>query len=247
MSQRREVRTVEPPAEARPRLRDEPPRDGVALVCLPHAGAGAASFARWRTLFTAQVGMVRAQLPGREDCASEPPLDGVGDAVALLFPEVAVLPRVALYGHSMGAVIAFELARALTTAGHPPLHLFVSGRRAPHCPARHGGVHRLPDDEFAEALGSAVIGPPRFLRYALALTRADLTLSEEYTGDPAPGLGCPVTAFHGNQDPIVDVDEVQAWAEVTDGPFAMHVCAGGHLFHQPCRARIADRMIGALT
>ena len=215
------------------RLRDVPPEDGIALVCLPHAGAGASSFARWPRLFEAPIGVVRAQLPGREDCAIEQPLEHIEDAVGLLLPEIAALPRVALYGHSMGAVIAFELARALSAAGRAPGHLFVSGRRAPHRPARHGGVHRLPDAQFAEALGSAIIGPPRFLQYALALTRADLTLSEEYVGAPEPRLTCPVTAFHGAQDPIVAVDEVQAWAEVTTGAFALHVFEGEHLFHQP--------------
>jgi surfactin synthase thioesterase subunit len=229
------------------RLKDAPPADGIALVCLPHAGAGASSFARWPTLFAAPIGVVRAQLPGREDCASEPPLARVADAVELLLPEVAALPRSALYGHSMGAVIAFELARALTAAGNPPEHLFVSGRRAPHRTARHGGVHRLPDDEFAEALGSAVIGPPKFLRYALALTRADLTLSEEYAGVVEPRLGCPVTAFHGQDDPIVSVDEARAWAAITHGPFAFHLLEGEHLFHQPRRAEIAALITDALA
>jgi surfactin synthase thioesterase subunit len=233
-------------AVTRPRLRDDAPDDGTALVCLPHAGAGAASFARWPRLFAPPVGVVRAQLPGREDCATEAPLRTVAAAVELLLPEVEALPRVALYGHSMGAVIAFELARALTAAGRPPRHLFVSGRRAPHRPARHGGIHRLPDDEFAEALGSAVIGPPRFLRYALALTRADLTLSEEYAGTAEPRLPCPVTAFHGRQDPIVALDEVEAWAETTDGPFALHLFAGEHLFHQPRRAELAALITEAL-
>ncbi|MFR9800889.1 thioesterase II family protein [Pseudonocardia sp. RS010] len=228
------------------RLRDVPPEDGIALVCVPHAGAGASSFARWPRLFTSPIGLVRAQLPGREDRATEEPLERVEDAVALLLPEIAALPEVAFYGHSMGAVIAFELARALNAAGRAPAHLFVSGRRAPQCPARHDGVHRLPDAEFAEALGSAIIGPPRFLRYALGLTRADLTLSEEYTGTPEPRLPCPVTAFHGRDDPIVAVDEVQAWSEVTTGAFTLHLFDGEHLFHQPRRTELAALMTGAL-
>lgn len=231
----------------RRRLRDTPPGEGTALVCLPHAGAGAASFARWLGLFDAPIGVVRAQLPGREDCASEEPLRRVADAVELLFPEVAALPRVALYGHSMGAVIAFELARALAAAGRAPAHLFVSGRRAPHCRARHRGIHRLPDAEFAEALGSAVIGPPHFLRYALALTRADLTLSEDYSGAADPRVPCPITAFHGRADPIVAVEEVQAWSAVTTGTFTLHLLEGEHLFHQPRRRELAALMTGALT
>jgi len=229
------------------RLRDAPPEGGTALVCLPHAGAGASSFARWPGLFAPPIGVVRVQLPGREDCATESPLLHVGDAVALLLPELVELPRVALYGHSMGALVAFALTRALEAAGRPPVHLFVSGRRAPHLAARRSPIHRLPDDEFASALGGAVTGPPAFLRYALRLTRADLTLSEEYAGGLEPRLRCPVTAFHGRVDPIVDLDQARAWSAVTTGAFALHTLEGDHLFHQPNRAHLAAVMTGALS
>lgn len=232
----------------------------VPLVCFPHAGAGASSFARWVDLFPPGVTLVRAQLPGREDVTARPPLHRVSDAVDALMPQITAMTggsggtagSLALYGHSMGALVAFELARALTTAGIPPLQLFVSGRRAPHQASRRPAIHRLPDDEFVaglEAMGATDGVVPRtaaFLRYLIRVTRADLELSEEYGYRPAPRLHCPITAFYGTEDPVVDIDQVEAWRYETDGPFAFHTFAGGHFFHQRHRTAIVALLAGAL-
>ncbi|BCJ76571.1 thioesterase [Catellatospora sp. IY07-71] len=227
-------------------LRYEPSDAPVALLCLPHAGGGAASFSRWLGLFPPSVLPVRAQLPGREDLAALPALRTVAAAVTGLAAQLrAELDRpLALYGHSMGAIIAFELARHLTAAGTPPVHLFLSGRRAPQLPARRPQIHRLPDDEFAAALETSGgtlsgAGGRSFLRYAVPLIKADLELTEEYVFQPLPRLGCPVDAFVGTEDPVVDADEVHAWGEHTDGPFRVHAFSGDHFFHQQHRVAIA--------
>jgi medium-chain acyl-[acyl-carrier-protein] hydrolase len=237
---------------SKPWLRYEPSDAAVRLVCLPHAGAGAASFNRWLDLFPPALAPVRVQLPGREDVASAPPLRRVHEAVDALSPQLAGLidRPVALYGHSMGALVGFELARALSVAGTPPVHLFVSGRRAPNLRARRPTIHQLPDDEFLAALeemGGAVSRSPAFQRYALRLTKADLELSEEYTYQPEPRLHCPITVFYGTEDPIVDLDEAEAWKEQTDSAFAIHTFPGDHFFHQRHRAAIAATMTGALV
>ncbi|KAA9159666.1 thioesterase [Amycolatopsis acidicola] len=219
------------------------------LLCFPHAGAGASSFARWPGLFPESITLDRIRLPGREEAAAEPPLRRVGDAVAFVLPRIRPGERVALYGHSMGALVAFELARALTAAGTEPVHLFVSGRRAPHLPARRAPIHRLPDEEFLTALADmgGPIGPsPSWRRYATRLTRADLELSEEYHYLPVPRLRCPVTVFHGNEDPLVTVGEAQAWKELTDSEFAIHPLPGDHFFHHRHRVTLAATMTGAL-
>ncbi|MFI5606920.1 thioesterase II family protein [Amycolatopsis sp. NPDC051903] len=236
-----------------PWLRWAGPAAGTLLLCLPHAGAGAASFARWPELFGPGITTVRVQLPGREDAAGQPPLRRLDDAVSGLLPQVLALggASIALYGHSMGALLAFELARALGAAGREPAHLFVSGRRAPQLAARTAPIHRLPEARFAAALADlgmtgATQASATFRRYAFPLIRADLALSEDYTHEPGPRLRCPVTAFAGTEDPIVDADQVAAWRAVTTGPFASHAFGGGHFFHQHHRAALATRITEAL-
>ncbi|MEV4411512.1 alpha/beta fold hydrolase [Catellatospora sp. NPDC049609] len=231
-------------------LRYEPSDAAVALLCLPHAGGGAGSFNRWLGLFPPTVLPVRVQLPGREDLAALPAPRDAGQAVDGLMEQVRQLDRpVALYGHSMGALIAFELARSLTAAGTPPVHLFLSGRRAPQLPARRRPIHHLPDDEFAAALetmggtlGSGT-GSAAFLRYAVPLIKADLRLTEEYAYRPGPALRCPIDAFVGTEDPVVDADEVRAWREHTAAAFRVHTFPGDHFFHQRHRAAIAGTIV----
>lgn len=238
-------------------LRYESSSEDVRLVCLPHAGAGASSFARWLGLFPKSINPVRIQLPGREDVAGQAPLRHMHHVIDALVPQLMQLPeaRLALYGHSMGALVAFELARALRSAGTPPEHLFISGRRAPQLAASKALIHRLPDEEFAAALdetGGAMMGgtisrSPAFQRYALRLIRADLELCEEYTYHADSPLHCPITVFFGTGDPIVDLHEAEAWKEHTGASFALHSFPGDHFFHQHHRATIAAKITEALT
>ncbi|MFL6137074.1 MAG: thioesterase II family protein [Frankiaceae bacterium] len=248
---------VEPavPSLGRPWLRPERADAAVRLICLPHAGGGASTFNGWLGLFPPGIAAVRVQLPGREDVARERPLRRVHEAVAALLPQVSreMDVPVALYGHSMGSLIAAELARELTAAGTPPVHLFVSGRRPPHLPASRATIHHLPDPELADVLDMMAGKPPApgralsaFLRYAVRISRVDLELSEEYPPRRQRKLACPVTAFYGTDDPVVDPAEMATWAEETDGPFAIHGFSGHHFFNQDHRAEIAALITEAL-
>jgi len=215
---------------------------------MPHAGAGASSFARWLELFPDTVVPTRIQLPGHENLAAQEPFRRIGATIDWLLPRVPTGP-LALYGHSMGALVVYELARALTAAGTPPVHLFVSGRRAPHLPARRPPVHHLPDEEFlaaVEGMGPVASASPKLRDYAIRVTRADLELSEEYSHLPVPRLRCPLTVFHGTEDPYVTAAEATAWKELTDNDFTIHTFPGDHFFHQRHRVTLAAAMTEAL-
>jgi medium-chain acyl-[acyl-carrier-protein] hydrolase len=225
----------------------------VQLICLSHAGGGAASFNRWLDLFPPTITVVRAQLPGREDRAGEPPFRRVGDAVAALAAEVQELDsKIALYGHSMGALVAFELAHELCARDTAPVHLFVSGRRAPHRSPSRTPIHDFPEAALVKALramggmGDIAATSPEFQRYVLNLIRADLELSETYTFGHASTLPCPITAFFAADDPVVDPEEARAWAAHSHHAFSAHEFTGDHFFHQRHRVAIAAQITRGL-
>jgi medium-chain acyl-[acyl-carrier-protein] hydrolase len=225
----------------------------VQLICLSHAGGGAASFNRWLDLFPPNITVVRVQLPGREDRAGEAPFRRVGEAVAALAAEVKELDSaVALYGHSMGALVAFELAHELCARDAAPIHLFVSGRRAPHRSPSRTPIHDFPEVALVKALramggmGDIAATSPEFQRYVLSLIRADLELSEKYTFGHVSTLPCPITAFFGTDDPVVDPEEARAWAAHSHNAFSAHEFSGDHFFHQQHRVVIAAHMVRIL-
>lgn len=227
-----------------------PTTAAVPLLFFSHAGTGASSFAQW--IFPARITAHPVQLPRGEDAAAEPPRRDIHAIVTGLLVQVerSLAGSIALYGHSMGALVAFELARALTVAGRPPRHLFVSGRRAPHLPASRRTVHRLPKTLFFDVLDE-LGGPPRdvlrrasLLRYTVKVSRADLEVCETYSCDTHTELPCPTISIHDQNDPIVDPDGITAWSRHTSAAFAPHSFTGGHYFHQNHRTAITS-IIGA--
>ncbi|HEY7594302.1 MAG TPA: alpha/beta fold hydrolase [Actinophytocola sp.] len=213
------------------------------LVCFPHAG-GTAKYFRpyWRALSGA-ADVIAVQYPGRQERSHEPP---IGDLEELARPAVdAVLELsdrpLTLFGHSMGAALAFEVARRLEAKGVVLSGLFVSGRRAP---SRHRDerTHQLADPWLLHAV-RGLAGPSAelpgfevFARKTLPLIRVDYKAAETYRYVPGPRLSCPVVALTGDADPLVTVDEAAAWAGHTDGPFDLRVYPGGHFYldeHRP--------------
>jgi medium-chain acyl-[acyl-carrier-protein] hydrolase len=145
----------------------------------------------------------------------------------------------------MGALIGFELARALRAAGEPgPVHLIVSGFRAPHLPDRHPAVHELPDDELVarlRRLGGTppeVLREPELLELMLPLLRADLGICETYRYEAGEPLDCSLTAFGGVEDREVNREELSAWESHGRGPFALHMFPGGHFFLQTAQTLV---------
>ncbi|QUH02367.1 thioesterase [Saccharopolyspora erythraea] len=242
--------TVESPFVRRARRPD--PR--VRLFCFPHAGAGAATFAEWPRLLPPEVELIALQLPGREDRIREQPLTDLTAAVRTLGLTMRPYLRgpLAFFGHSGGALLAFELARALRGRGGPqPEHLLLSGQVAPDRPPVAEPIHELPDEEFVAALGSlggtaeSVAGDPELMRLLLPALRADFTLGERYEYRPEPPLEAAITVLGGQDDERAPEREMRAWQEQTSGAFRLRMFEGGH-FYLNDRPRELAEEIGRL-
>ena len=212
------------------------------LFCLPHAGSGAAGFYRWKAgLREYGIDVCPVMLPGRESRMGEPALTEVAAVVVGLMAVSAALAETpyAIYGHSMGALLAFRWAVALARSGlRGPTCLIVSGRNAPQVAGGGSLLHGLADDEFlAELEGRYGAFAPGLLDDAelraifLPILRADLTLVERFRFVAGERLTCPVVALAGERDANVSDVGLMAWGELTDGRFAWERLPGDHFFH----------------
>jgi medium-chain acyl-[acyl-carrier-protein] hydrolase len=230
------------------------PTARVRLLCLPHAGAGASIFRAWADGFPDDVEVAAVQLPGREARIGEAPIAAMRDLVPRLTD--AVRPYVdlpfAIFGHSMGALVGFELARELRRRSLPrPFHLFASACRAPQFPDRDV-VHHLPDAELVahlRALGGAseaVLANDELMQLVLPALRADAAVTETYAPTDEPPLGCPITVFGGREDPKTAHPELDGWREHTLGAFALEYFPGDHFFLQSARPDLHRTILRAL-
>lgn len=211
------------------------------MFCLPHAGAGASVYRDWPCRLDGRVDVVAVDLPGRERRMREPLLHSAEELVADVIDGIAEQARrspagFGLFGHSMGALVAYELAHALLGRGITPDHLIVSGYGAPHLPLPEPWVHLLPTDELVghlarlEGTSGDVLSNPDLLEMVLPVIRADYEVCETYRHPARPTLAIPVTALGGDRDPGVAQAGVEAWADLTTGRFHAHILPGGHFF-----------------
>lgn len=227
-------------------------RATVRLFCLPFGGGGAAVFREWPRDLWPEVEVWHVQLPGREARHREPAMTRIDALVEPLAD--AMLPHLdrpyAVFGHSMGALIGFVLARLLRRQAAPdPLHLFVSARRAPHVPDPRPQLHALPDADLVEQLTRRYNGMPRavlesadLLRMFIPIVRADLTMIETYVYTLEEPLMCPISAFGGLDDGAVTRDDLAAWGDQTRGSFTLRMVSGGHFFLQTHRPRLLSAL-----
>lgn len=210
----------------------------IELYCLPPAGHGASAYRKWPAELAPAIGVYRVQPPGRENRFREPCAPRLDDYVAALTARIGrSRGPFALFGHSMGAILAYEVAQAVRAdTGTEPMHLFVSAYRSPQAP-RAESIHDLPDAEFVERLRQRFDGIPEavlenqdVLDLMLPIVRSDLALLSTYEYRERPRLQCPVTAIGGEADPWVDEAQLGEWQRTTDGPFALHVVPGGHFY-----------------
>lgn len=215
------------------------PEARLRLVCFPYAGGGTVPFRRWPERLGPHVELWAAQLPGREGRRAEPAatdLRALGRTLAAELAHSAASPC-AFFGHSMGAVLAFEAARELRRLGAPgPRALVVSAAQAPHLPHLKPPTYHLPDADFRAEL-ARLNGTPRELLESEELMalmtptlRADFEACQTYVYVDEPALDCPITAVAGASDTEVAPASMQAWSRHTSGAFACRVLAGDHFF-----------------
>lgn len=206
------------------------------LVCLPHAGGSASFFLPVAAELSPDVDVLAIQYPGRQDRRTEPAID---DAAILADRIHGVLRRqpplpLTLFGHSLGATLAFEVARRLEAAGQRPVRLFASGRRAPSA-HRNESVHRNDAAIMAEVrrlsgTSSVLLDDEEMMRAALPALRADYKAAETYRCAPDATVDCPITVLTGDSDPKTTLDEAKAWGGHTTGALDLRVFPGGHFF-----------------
>lgn len=210
------------------------------LLCFPYAGGGASIYRLWPADLPATVEVRAVQLPGREGRWREEPfrrLEPLAEATTEALSGHLDRPF-AFFGHSMGAILAFEVTRRLRRRGLPrPRHLFVSGRSAPRVEVRDPPIHELPREEFIDALRrfsgtpEEVLQNRELMELVEPLLRADFSVSETYAYTPdAEPLAVPLTALGGVEDPDVPPEDLSPWREETTGPFQEHLLPGGHFF-----------------
>lgn len=208
------------------------------LVCLAHAGGGASTFIRWAQLMPPWLELCAVKLPGREERISHPFPRSISDIVAAVLAELETLPSapLALFGHSFGGIIAFEIAHELASSKNPVSVFFPSAVRSPQLPNQRSLLHQLPDEELARqllnarGLSEALLARPQLLKVVIPIIRADLTLYERYEMWRERSLDCVIVALGGHEDLLVDTYELDGWAEVTTGEFRKEMVDGGHFF-----------------
>lgn len=210
------------------------------LACLPFAGSGAGFFREWGKLGISEFDILPVQLPGREERFIDDPFTEVAVAVAELTPKILADTgdgaAIALFGHSLGAVLAYEIARELERIGHPGLsHLFVSGSPGPHN-GRSERATGLADKEFLAGVQRfagyrhAAFDDPELVEVLLPVLRADVEMHENYKAASTEPLSVPITALRGEGDELVTREQAEQWADETRGAFEYRELAGGHMY-----------------
>jgi surfactin synthase thioesterase subunit len=207
------------------------------LLCLPHAGGSASYFFRTSRELAPVAEVLTVQYPGRQDRRAE----GCIEDIAVLADHVAEAVRLwtdrplALFGHSMGATLAFEVASRLRRSGVPSAGLFVSGRRAPST-YRDETIHQRSDSGLIDELralsgtNTELLSDEDFVRVILPPLRSDYRAIERYQWHPDEPLACPIFALVGDNDPRTTEAEAEAWRSHTNGVFELHVFPGGHFY-----------------
>ena len=217
------------------------PQARLRLFCFPYVGGGVSIFRAWSDGLPADVEVCPVQLPGRGTRLMEPPFTQLSPLVQALAE--ALFPLLdkpfAFFGHSLGALVSFELARQLRRqygVGVQPVHLFVSADRAPQIAYRDRLIHSLPEKEFFVELRrlngtpGEVLEDEELMQTMLPVLRADFAVHETYIYSTEPPLNCPISTYGGLQDHKVSRGDLEAWCDQTSVSFSLRMFPGDHFF-----------------
>ena len=215
------------------------PQARLRLFCFPYAGGGASIFRTWSDGLPMDVEVCPVQFPGRGTRLTETPFTQLSPLVqAVAQALVPLLDKpFAFFGHSLGALIGFELARQLRRqSGVQPVRLFVSADRAPQIPQRDRPIHALPEGEFLvelhrlNGIPGKVLEEVELMQIMLPVLRADFAVYETYVYSTEPPLNCPISTFGGLQDHRVSRGDLEAWRDQTSASFSLRMFSGDHFF-----------------
>lgn len=244
------------PSETQPWIRRFRPAPAARtqLVCLPHAGGSAPFYLPMTKALAPETDVLAVQYPGRQDRRDEKGISSIpelADAVARELLEWADRPMT-LFGHSMGASVAFEVARRLRDADVNVLGLIVSGRCAPPC--RCVAKRQLFTDEHIidnvrrlSGTDAQVLGDDDVVRMILPALRNDYAAVLSYRSEPGASIPYPLVALMGDSDPQVPVMDARPWADHTEADFDMHVFPGGHFYLNDQPAAVANTVRHHIT
>ena len=209
------------------------------LFCFPYAGGGASIYRQWANKLPTWTEVCAIQLPGRENRMHVPAHTNIQATIEEIAACIQPLLDKPFYffGHSMGSLISFELARFLRRSNLPqPQRLFVSAGRAPQIPRHSENIHELPNREFLAGIKKLGGTPDEILQHEelmellLPMLRADFTLYATYRYTPEPPFSYPINAYCGTHDKEVGIEDMTGWREQTSSTFKLEMIPGGHFF-----------------
>jgi medium-chain acyl-[acyl-carrier-protein] hydrolase len=232
------------------------PKAKLRLFCLPYAGGSAWVFRPWLNHLPTTIELCPVELPARGKRWAESPITRLDLLIESL--KTAILPYLdrpfALFGHSMGGLVSFELTRLLAGEYNiNPVYLFVSGYRAPQIQALDPPIHPLPEPEFIEELRrlngtpQAVLENAELMELILPALRADFEMLESYHYSTGTPLNCPIAVFGGLQDNEVSPENLEAWRRQTTKAFSLEMFEGDHFFIDSARSLLLASMTSKLS
>jgi surfactin synthase thioesterase subunit len=221
------------------------------LLCFPPGGGSVTAYRGLADRFGDGIAVAAVQYPGRQDRLGEPAIgdmDALADRIAEEVLTQAPIERLSLFGHSMGATVAFETARRLESKGLPLTTLFVSGRPAPSF-VETGRLHLGSDDELIGDLERLAADPapiqvlrtePALAELVLPAVRSDYQAVETYTYREGPALACDIAALVSSEDPTVTPAQAEHWRGYSSAGFELTVFPGGHFYLDDQPGAVAD-------